>query len=191
MQIPWCGCGPWHAGSPYSPVRVAQTLMPLRTAMNWQYRHGATTTESIRKLYAEDGIRRFYRCGGANDGCASCARASTREAAHLLLGAPAPTARPARSGIAPALVQAPLSRFGDTASNAFALTLLADVPVPVALKTVLASTLAAGFRIALVPVDTLKTVAQVRCSSPRNCVVLLLRGTAAQYLLEAAPPRLR
>lgn len=58
-------------------------------------------------------------------------------------------------------MQAPLSRFGDTASNAFALAALADVPLPVAVKTAGASLLAGAFRIALVPVDTLKTMMQV------------------------------
>lgn len=37
------------------------TLMWLRTTMNYQYRHGTTTTEALKKLYAEGGVRRFYR----------------------------------------------------------------------------------------------------------------------------------
>ena len=64
-------------------------------------------------------------------------------------------------GLIPALIQGPLSRFGDTAANtgtmaaldAFELT--ADMPV--AAKTVAASVAAGLFRIALMPIDTLKT----------------------------------
>ena len=37
------------------------SLMWLRTTMNYQYRYGTTTSEAIRKLYKEGGIRRFYR----------------------------------------------------------------------------------------------------------------------------------
>lgn len=64
-------------------------------------------------------------------------------------------------GISAALVQAPLSRFGDTAANAFALSLLEQVQLPVAIKTIAASLLAGSFRIALVPIDTVKTMMQV------------------------------
>merc|ERR1719428_775477 len=71
--------------------------------MNYQYRYGGTLGETVRKLYAEGGIPRFYR------------------------------------GLAPGLIQAPVSRFGDTAANACA----------------------AGFRIFLMPVDAWKTTKQV------------------------------
>lgn len=38
------------------------TLMPLRSTMNYQYRYGnSTTTTAIRTLYADGGVRRFYR----------------------------------------------------------------------------------------------------------------------------------
>lgn len=38
------------------------TLMPLRSTMNYQYRYGNTTTgTAIRTLYADGGVRRFYR----------------------------------------------------------------------------------------------------------------------------------
>jgi hypothetical protein len=88
--------------------------MPLRTTMNYQYRHGGSIRDAFRLLSAE-GAGRFWK------------------------------------GLAPALVQAPLSRFGDTASNAFALAVLSDVSLPVAVKTILASVLAGSFRILLVP----------------------------------------
>lgn len=64
-------------------------------------------------------------------------------------------------GLAPALIQGPLSRFGDTAANTATLTLLEDVDMPVAAKTVAASFAAGIFRIFLMPVDALKTIMQV------------------------------
>merc|ERR1712100_864552 len=68
-------------------------------------------------------------------------------------------------GVAPALIQGPMSRFGDTAANAGMLALWDSVPetanLPVAVKTVSASAAAAAFRIVLMPVDCLKTTLQV------------------------------
>mgnify|MGYP001297895785 CR=1 FL=1 len=37
------------------------TLMPLRTAVNYQYRYGINTTGAIRHLYSDGGLLRFYR----------------------------------------------------------------------------------------------------------------------------------
>jgi hypothetical protein len=68
-------------------------------------------------------------------------------------------------GILPALIQGPLSRFGDTAANAGVLALMDSMDstrnLPVGLKTLAASTGAATWRIFLMPVDTLKTTLQV------------------------------
>lgn len=68
-------------------------------------------------------------------------------------------------GVGPALVQGPMSRFGDTAANAGTLALLdsyaATKDMPMAIKTLFASTAAAGWRIFLMPVDTCKTILQV------------------------------
>ncbi|ELU39083.1 metalloendopeptidase [Rhizoctonia solani AG-1 IA] len=106
------------------------TLMPLRTIMNYQYRHGTSFTTATRTLYQDGGIRRYYQ------------------------------------GIGPALVQGPVSRFGDTAANAGILALLqsnsylSKLPTPI--KTVFASACAAGFRMILTPIDTLKTTLQAQ-----------------------------
>lgn len=121
------------------------TLMPLRTAMNYQYRFGGQQKDVLQLLYKEGfwqfsfflilfiylwtgGIRRFYR------------------------------------GLAPALLQGPLSRFGDTAANAGALALLESDDttrnLPIAVKTIAASASSACFRILLTPIDTLKTTLQ-------------------------------
>jgi len=37
------------------------TLMPLRTTVNYQYRYGTNSLESIKNLYKDGGILRFYR----------------------------------------------------------------------------------------------------------------------------------
>mmetsp|Transcript_65238 Transcript_65238/g.147138 ORF Transcript_65238/g.147138 Transcript_65238/m.147138 type:complete len:211 (+) Transcript_65238:319-951(+) len=73
------------------------------------------------------------------------------------------------AGVGPALVQGPLSRFGDTASNAAVIALLESREetrnLPVVLQTVVGSVAAASWRVVLVPLDVLKTMAQVRGTS--------------------------
>lgn len=64
-------------------------------------------------------------------------------------------------GLAPALFQAPVSRFGDTAANDGALAALEHTTLPTAVKTMGASACAAGFRVFLMPVDAWKTTKQV------------------------------
>jgi hypothetical protein len=68
-------------------------------------------------------------------------------------------------GFLPALVQAPVSRFGDTFSNTFALSLCKTQPqlqnIPIVFQTMFASIFAGSFRILLSPIDTLKTTMQV------------------------------
>lgn len=73
------------------------------------------------------------------------------------------------AGYSAAIVQAPLSRFADVAANAATLTLLDATPataaLPIAAKTAAASTAAALARIALMPIDTVKTALQVHGSA--------------------------
>lgn len=68
-------------------------------------------------------------------------------------------------GVGPALIQGPLSRFGDTAANTGMLALLdsyeSTAGLPIGVKTGSASLAAAGWRIFLMPVDTCKTILQV------------------------------
>lgn len=105
------------------------SLMWLRTTMNYQYTHGTTMTQAMKRLYREGGIRRFY------------------------------------AGYSMALLQGPLSRFGDTAANTGTLSLLNSNDrtrdLPLFIKTLLASINAAIFRILLMPIDTCKTLLQV------------------------------
>ena len=91
--------------------------------VNYQYRNGTSFPVSLKTLYADGGIPRFYR------------------------------------GVLPALIQGPLSRFGDTAANTGMLTLMnsmdATKDLNVGFKTVSASMAAAAFRIFLMPVVSL------------------------------------
>jgi len=64
-------------------------------------------------------------------------------------------------GLVPGLIQAPVSRFGDTAANDGALAALEHTSLPTAAKTMAASGCAAGFRIFLMPIDAWKTTKQV------------------------------
>jgi hypothetical protein len=71
-------------------------------------------------------------------------------------------------GVAPALIQGPLSRFGDTAANTGIMTLMDSYDetraMPASVKTLAASASAAIFRIFLMPIDTVKTTMQVQGS---------------------------
>lgn len=67
-------------------------------------------------------------------------------------------------GLTAALVQGPVSRFGDTAANVGILALLESngfmKKLPSLVKTIFASLAAAAFRMILTPVDTVKTTLQ-------------------------------
>ncbi|KAG6889471.1 hypothetical protein C0995_000998 [Termitomyces sp. Mi166 len=69
-------------------------------------------------------------------------------------------------GLVAALVQGPVARFGDTAANAGILALLQSniylKDLPALIKTIFASIAAAGFRMILTPVDTIKTTMQTQ-----------------------------
>ena len=70
------------------------------------------------------------------------------------------------AGMSAALIQAPMSRFGDTASNAFVMSMFHSHPewdetLPTLFKTVFGSACAAGFRTLLMPIDAVKSSMQV------------------------------
>ena len=116
------------AGTTAMGVQVC-SLMWLRTTVNYQYRNGTKFQETLKILYNQGGIRRFYR------------------------------------GVGPALLQAPLSRFGDTAMNTGVMYYLNHnentKDLPLSLKTFCGSLGAGLWRINLMPIDTCKTVLQV------------------------------
>lgn len=65
-------------------------------------------------------------------------------------------------GFGPALLQGPISRFGDTAANVGILALLeSHQDLPIFVKTGAASVTAGTWRIFIMPLDTLKTTLQV------------------------------
>lgn len=90
-------------------------------------------------------------------------------------------------GIGPALIQGPLSRFGDTAANAGTLSLLNSFDntrnLPSGIKTIAASLSAASFRIFLMPIDTIKTTLQVEGSNGWNVLQnkVKARGITSLY----------
>ena len=101
--------------------------MWLRTAMNYQYRHGGGLSNALRTLHAQGGLGRFYQ------------------------------------GLSFALLQTPLSRFGDTAANVGVLALFAALMpnVSLGIRTACASAAGAMWRMAITPLDTFKTSLQV------------------------------
>lgn len=113
-------------------------LMWLRTTVNYQYKHGVDAWTAFSRLYQEGGILRFYR------------------------------------GATLALLTGPIARFGDTASNEGVKEVLrhnnnnnnkSNQLLPVWAMTLTASIVAALWRIAITPLDTLKTSLQVGSSA--------------------------
>lgn len=84
-------------------------------------------------------------------------------------------------GLSAALVQGPVARFGDTAANAGILALLQSNSylknLPTLIKTVFASLAAAGFRMILTPIDTIKTTMQTQGANG----MLILRQRIKRY----------
>ena len=116
------------AGSMAMGLQVC-SLMWLRSTVNYQYKHGTKFIDTLKILYKQGGIPRFYR------------------------------------GLSPALLQAPLSRFGDTAMNTGVLHYLnnnsSTKDIPLLGKTFIGSCFAGLWRIQLMPIDTCKTMLQV------------------------------
>jgi hypothetical protein len=130
------------------------SLMWLRTTVNYQYRYGMSTTQALKTLYAEGGVRRFYQ------------------------------------GVVPALLQGPLSRFGDTAANTGVLAFMDAHPntkdLPVGVKTLAASAAAGIFRIFLMPVDAMKTIMQVEGKNGLPALGAKVRAGGPQVLYHGA-----
>mmetsp|Transcript_12567 Transcript_12567/g.19367 ORF Transcript_12567/g.19367 Transcript_12567/m.19367 type:complete len:292 (+) Transcript_12567:123-998(+) len=88
-------------------------------------------------------------------------------------------------GVLPALIQGPMSRFGDTAANTGMITLMdsfdATKDLNVGVKTATASFAAAAFRIFLMPVDTVKTTMQVTGKFSNVVSKVKVEGVPALY----------
>lgn len=89
-------------------------------------------------------------------------------------------------GVAPALIQGPLSRFGDTAANTGVVHFLDNNEstrnLSVASKTMCASATAAAWRVIIMPVDTLKTTLQVSGSDGMRELRGKLRTSGSRVL---------
>lgn len=143
------------AGASAMTIQVC-TLMWMRTAMNYQYRYGTSTTEALKFLYNDGGrgfggIRRFYR--GIGPG--------------LLQGPLARFGDTAANAGFLALMDS-----SDSTRN---------LPTPV--KTIGASLWAASWRIFLTPVDTVKTILQVEGKPGLNVLFAKAKvnGPSAYY----------
>eukprot|EP00040_Diaphanoeca_grandis_P016927 m.87788 g.87788 ORF g.87788 m.87788 type:complete len:335 (-) comp26118_c0_seq1:420-1424(-) len=94
-------------------------------------------------------------------------------------------------GLTAALLQAPLSRFGDTAANEGVKELLRDRGLSVVFITLTASVIAGCWRVAISPIDTVKTTMQVHgCMGMANLgrkmeehgVLVLFTGSFGAWL---------
>lgn len=133
-------------GGAVAGVCQVLALMWLRTAMNYQYRHGGRLVDVLHTLYGQGGIPRFYQ------------------------------------GLPFALLQTPLSRFGDTAANVGVLAIFAAAApaVPLGVRTACASFSGSLWRILITPFDTLKTSLQVEGPAAYE---LLLRKARSDGML--------
>ena len=125
------------AGAASMAVNVC-TLMWMRTTVNFQYRYGMSTTEALKHLYKEGGVRRFYRGVGPAlfQGPLSRFGDTAANAGMLALWEGID-----KDSDAPSFVK--------TASES------------TTIKTASASAAAAGFRMFLMPIDAMKTILQV------------------------------
>ncbi len=89
-------------------------------------------------------------------------------------------------GVSFALIQTPLSRFGDTAANSGVLALLADSTLPVGVRTAFASAAAAAWRIGLTPIDTMKTTLQVKGAEGYEQVTAKVKDEGPAVLFQGA-----
>lgn len=89
-------------------------------------------------------------------------------------------------GISYALIQGPLSRFGDTAANALVLTVLQSCDpsnlVPTFARTGLGSIVAGCWRIVIMPIDTFKTSLQVNGKQGYEIIMDRLRTEGPKAL---------
>ena len=126
------------------------SMMWLRTTMNYQFKNGGGTVNTIKKLYSEGGIPRFYR------------------------------------GVSFALINAPISRFGDTASNMAVMSYYENSDMGRAKKTFISSLLAGTWRIAIIPVDAMKSNLQVHGKNGLNVLKKNIKSNGFRTLYNGA-----
>ena len=93
-------------------------------------------------------------------------------------------------GLPFALIQGPLTRFGDTAANVGVLTLLETIPetqaLPLPAKTAVGSVVAGIWRILLMPIDASKTAMQVEGSAGLGTLYKIAREEGPGILYQGA-----
>jgi hypothetical protein len=89
-------------------------------------------------------------------------------------------------GLPFALIQGPLTRFGDTAANVGILALLETQDLPLPLKTAIGSAVAGLWRIVLLPIDTSKTAMQVEGKEGLDRLVGRVKETGPSPLYQGA-----
>lgn len=91
-------------------------------------------------------------------------------------------------GLPFALMQTPLSRFGDTAANTGVLTIftIAAPGVPVGIRTACASLAGSLWRILITPIDTLKTTLQVQGKEGYAQLQAKIKNEGAMVLYQGA-----
>lgn len=89
-------------------------------------------------------------------------------------------------GYSAAIIQGPLSRFGDTAANNGVLTVLNSYTytqsLPIIVKTGFASATAGAFRVLLMPIDTVKTMMQVEGKNGINALKTKIQEAGPKVL---------
>mmetsp|Transcript_19014 Transcript_19014/g.35848 ORF Transcript_19014/g.35848 Transcript_19014/m.35848 type:complete len:293 (-) Transcript_19014:71-949(-) len=132
-------------------------FMWLHTIMRYQYRHGTSAVDTIRFLYREGGIFRFYR------------------------------------GYSFAILNAPLIRFGSTASNKMCLHFLDSLnrDIPMWTGTMASASCAALWKVMFTPLDMIQTTLQVGGTGGRadvkakiksHGIKVLWHGSSAVYV---------
>jgi hypothetical protein len=90
------------------------------------------------------------------------------------------------SGILPALIQGPVSRFGDTFANTLALETFKNKNLPIFVQTAAASVTAGCARVFLTPIDTLKTMSQVQGKEARTILGKKIKSSGPSVLYHGA-----
>ena len=129
-------------------VFQVSTLMWLRTTMNYQFKNGGGTWDTLKLLYKEGGIPRFYR------------------------------------GYLFALMNGPISRFGDTAMNDFAQRYFQDQNMMV--RTAIGSAGATSWRIMIMPNDACKSHLQIHGREGLNILRNKIKSNGVRTLWNGA-----
>ena len=129
-------------------VFQVSSLMWLRTTMNYQFKNGGGTFDTLKLLYKDGGIPRFYR------------------------------------GYLFALMNGPISRFGDTAMNDFAQRYFENQNM--FLRTAIGSLGATTWRILIMPNDACKSHLQIHGKEGLNILKGKIRKQGVPVLWNGA-----